>query len=146
MTETSQPSPKKKAPASAYVLAATFGVVVAAGIGMLAGFFKPDSFWLVFAVTTAFTSFASYMLGWVLFVSKHTVTEDPHRDENVESHWLERAGAGAFLDVFVAAGLGAAALSITGLELQADLALLAMGVLMMVDVLLRYAIVKHRAS
>lgn len=59
---------------------------------------------------------------------------------------MERAGAGAFLDVLVATTLGAAALLITRFEVQAVAALIGLAVFSVLDVGLRYLIIKRQAS
>jgi putative transcriptional regulator len=110
---------RKRAPASHYVLTVVFGVIITAGLSMIIGFTNSDSFWLAFAVTAVCTAYPVFAVGLKVFSSGHTVTTDAFGEEGVELRWMERAGAGAFLGVLVAAMIGAAALLITRFEIEA---------------------------
>ncbi|WP_127126862.1 hypothetical protein [Georgenia sp. SYP-B2076] len=137
---------KKKAPFSAYVLAAGFGLVLATGLGALAGTFRPEQFWLVGGVFALCTFAPMAALGWLLFVSRHTVEREPHAEQSVERSWLERAQSGAFLDVLIATGVGLTTLAITDLDVSGTTVLTAVVLLSMVDAAVRYQVLSRRES
>ena len=136
----------RRAPVSHYVLAAVFGVIGTACLATISGLTNPGSFWPVFAITAFCAAYPATALGAKMFVTGHTVTVDAHGEESVEVRWMERAGAGAFLDVLVATTLGVAALLITGFEVKAVAVLIGLAAFSVVDVGLRYLIIKRQAS
>jgi hypothetical protein len=97
-------------------------------------------------VFTACTLSPSVALAWLLLGAGRRVTPDPRAEENVESRWLEKAAAGALFDVLPAAALTAGAVSLLGLDLPADLALLGVVAFGLVDGVLRYALLSRRES
>jgi hypothetical protein len=127
-----------------HVAAVLTGLLVATGIGLLAGAFGDDRFWLRTLVFAACTVGPAYGLGWLLFVSG--TVEDPlaHPEESVEHDWWHRSAAGAFLDLLSVAGLGTFALSVTGLQVAATTALTALLVLGFADVAVRFAVLRRR--
>jgi hypothetical protein len=74
------------------------------------------------------------------------VTVDPHADENIETRWIEKAAAGALFDLVPAVGITLAAMSLFGLELPGDLALLGVIGFAFVDGGLRYVLLSRRES
>ncbi|NEK59574.1 hypothetical protein GCU56_17085 [Geodermatophilus sabuli] len=128
-----------------HVAAVLTGLLVASGIGLLAGAFGDDRFWLRTLVFAACTVGPAYGLGWLLFVSG-TVDPGPvtHPEESVEHDWWHRSAAGAFLDLLSVAGLGAAALAVTGLEVAATTVLMALLVLGFADVAVRFTVLSRR--
>ncbi|WP_027502949.1 hypothetical protein [Rhodococcus sp. UNC363MFTsu5.1] len=146
MVRTQQAGRAWRAPVSHYVLAAVFGVIATAFLSTISGLTNPGSFREVFAITALCAAYPAFALGVKMFVTGHTVTVDAHGEQSIEVRWMERAGAGAFLDVLVATTLGAAALLITGFEVQAVAALIGLAAFSVVDVGLRYLIIKRQAS
>jgi hypothetical protein len=146
MVQIQDPPRRHRAPAANYVAAVAFGLGGTLAVAALVGLTNSVDFWLAFAIGAGCATFPAFSLGWTIFVAKHTVVVDAHGEDSVERRWLERACSGAFLDVFVATGVAAATLGLTGVDLQADIALLTLGVVMMLDVGLRYLLISRRAS
>lgn len=126
------------------VLALVVSVVVAA-LGypdrlVLAGAVFASCFWPVCSA-----------LVWVLLVSCDTLSGAPKNiEESVESRWTERVGAAVFLDTLVLLGAGAFALSILrsttkwSFELPLDLTFSVVMILLMLDFMIRYQLIKRR--
>ncbi|MEE6281930.1 hypothetical protein [Georgenia sunbinii] len=136
----------RRAPLSRYVLAVLLAIGLAAAAGFLASRFRAEDPWLVGVVFSAAMVGPLYALSWLLLVSSLVVEEDPHVEENVELRWAQRAAFGAFLDVLGTCGVALAALSISGLEVAGATVLLAVVVLGMIDVAVRYTVIKRRES
>jgi hypothetical protein len=122
------------------------GAMLAAVLGLVAAAVRPEQFWLVFGVFTACCLSPCIGLAWLVLGGGRLVTPDPHADENVESRWLEKAASAALFDVAAAAGLTAGAVSLFGLDLPGDLALLGVVAFALVDAGLRYAVLARRGS
>jgi len=130
-----------------HLAAAVTALAVAAGIGLLAGSFGQDQFWLRAVVFGACAAGPAYGLGWLIFLSDHTGPGPVARpEETVEHQWLHRCATGSFLDLLTACGLGAAALSITGLQVDAGLLLAALVVLGFADLGVRFAVLRRREA
>lgn len=130
-----------------HVAAVVTALAVAAGIGLLAGTFGPDEFVLRAVVFAVCTLGPAYGLGWLIFLSGHTGPGPVARpEETVEHEWLHRSASGSFLDLLTAAGLGAAALSITGLQVDAGLMLAALVVLGFADLGVRFTVLRRREA
>jgi len=130
-----------------HVAAAVTGLLVAAAIGLAAGAFAPEEFWLRAVVFAACTVGPAYGLGWLLFLSG--VTGDappPHVEETIEHQWWQRSASAAFLDLLVVAGVGSAALSVADLELAASTALAAVIMFAFLDVGVRLTVLRRRAA
>ncbi len=84
-------------------------------------------------------------LGAKVFISRHTVTRDPHGEQSVELQWMRQAGAGAFLDVLVATIVVALVLTVGRFQIEALPVLLGLVGLSAVDAGLRYVAIRHRA-
>jgi hypothetical protein len=136
----------RPAPWWAWAGAAVVALAVAASVGVAAGVFRREDFWLVAAVFTVCVLPPAAMLGWFLVVRPRTSAPEPHAEENVERRWSERAAAGAFWDVLVVAGLTLTAVSLTGLELSVSFALAVVVLVAMVDFFVRHAVVSRRES
>ncbi|ARU51844.1 hypothetical protein CBR64_10445 [Cellulosimicrobium cellulans] len=136
----------RTAPWWAWAGAALVALAVAASVGVAAGLFRRDDFWLVAAVFTACVLPPAAVLGWFLVVRPRTSAPEPHAEENVERRWTERAATGAFWDVLVVAGLTLTAVSLTGLELSASFVLAVVVLVAMVDFFVRHAVVSRRES
>jgi hypothetical protein len=128
-----------------HLAAAITGLLVAAGIGLLAGSFGADQFWLRAAVFGACTLGPAYALGWLVFLAGRSGPAPVARpEETVEHEWFHRSASGSFLDLITAAGLGASALAITGLRVEASTVLTAMVILGFADVGVRMAVLRRR--
>lgn len=149
MTENTPAGPRtrRRAPLSRYVLAVFLALVLAAGAGILAALFRPEDPWLVGVVFAAATSGPMFGLMWFAFVSRFVVEEEQaHAEENVERRWADRASFGTYCDLLGAAGVALVVLSITGWQVSANAALLAVVLLGMVDFAARYAVISRRES
>lgn len=96
---------------------------------------------VIFAACTAGTFFA---LGWVLFVSRYTVAEDPHAEDNVERRWYDRATSGAFGDLITTGGIALFLISVTRIEVSGATVLTLLLILALISVLVRYQVAKRR--
>jgi hypothetical protein len=99
------------------------------------------------AVVTGVTTLpVGAALGWAVLVDRTSITGAVERpEESVESRWLEQAAFGALFDGFAMIGLGAGAIAITGVEVAADVVLIALWVLLTVDVGVRYLVARRTA-
>lgn len=133
-------------PTSAYIRAGLLAIGLAAGAGLVAGWVRDDQFWLVAGVFAACTLGPAIALGWFVFVSSHTVRPDPRAEDGVEARWVERASAGSFIDLVVAAGAGLTVSSLLDLDLSGRLVLLGVVVGAGADAAVRYAVLSRRES
>ncbi|MEX5717906.1 hypothetical protein [Geodermatophilus maliterrae] len=131
-----------------HTAAVVTGVLVAAGLGLLAGVLgDDDQFWLRTTVFAACTLGPAYGLGWLLFVSGSAGPDAVlHPEENVEHGWWQRSASGSFLDLLVVLGLAATALAVTGLRLDAGSVLAALIVVALADVTVRMAVLSRREA
>lgn len=111
----------------------------------------PDRLVLAGAVFASCFWPVSSALVWVLLVSRDTLSEAPRNiEDSVESRWTERVGAAVFLDTLVLLGAGAFTLSILRstakwtFELPLELAFSAVMILLMLDFMIRYLLIKRR--
>ena len=122
------------------------GLVIAAAIGLLAGSFWPEQFWLRAVVFAACTFGPAYAVGRLAFVHPRTADAGPARmEETVEHDWFQRSTSGSFLDVLTVAGLGACVLAIAHVELAASTVLVALILFAFADVAVRWALLRRRA-
>lgn len=120
-------------------------LVLSAGIGLLAGSFGGDQFWLRATVFALCTLGPTYGLGWLLFVAPVTETEQVARpEETVEHQWWERSTSAGFLDVVTVAGVGLFALSVTDLRVDASTVLVGLLLLAFADVAARFTVLRRR--
>ena len=136
----------RRAPISHYVLAVIFGVIATAIVATIVGVTNQRDFWLAFGIGAFCAAYPAIGLGMKIFVSHNTVVVDKNGAESVEVQWMVRAGAEAFLDMLVAMTLGVVVLLITRFELDATVALLGLLALAVVDVGVRYLVIRARAS
>lgn len=124
------------------------GAAIASGLGALFAWLGDvGSGELRFSVVAIATLPVAAALAWVVLVDRTSLPESTERPEDsVEAAWLDRAAQGAFLDVFVTVGVGAAAFSITGLQVESGMLLLALSVLMVADFAVRYLLAKRADS
>ncbi|NQD89251.1 hypothetical protein HP499_15805 [Paenarthrobacter sp. CM16] len=135
----------KRAPIHHYVLAVILGAILTIAVALLVGASNPGDFWLAAGIGALCAVYPAMSLGIKVFVSRHTVTRDPHGEQSVELQWMRQAGAGAFLDVLVATIVAALVLTIGRLEIDALPVLLGLVGLSAVDAGLRYVAIRHRA-
>ena len=135
----------KRAPIHHYVLAVILGAILTIAVALLVGASNPGDFWLAAGIGALCAVYPAMSLGIKVFVSRHTVTRDPHGEQSVELQWMRQAGAGAFLDVLVATIVAALVLTIGRLEIDALPVLLGLIGLSAVDAGLRYVAIRHRA-
>lgn len=130
-----------------HVAAALTGLLIASAIGLLAGAFAPDEFWLRAVVFASCTVGPSYGVGWLVFLSGVTGEDPPaHVEETIEHQWLQRSTSAAFLDLLIAAGLGAFALAVTDLELAASSVLMWLVLFAFADVAVRLTVLRRRTA
>ena len=76
---------------------------------------------------------------WVLIVERSTLTgAAANPEQSVESRWHERAASGAFTDTLLIGGLGAVAITLSGIDLSAVYAVAALVLLSMASFGIRY--------
>lgn len=131
---------------SALLAAAPVGVVLAAATGALAawaGVAGPDP--LLGAIAFALvTVWPLTVAAWIAVVDRSTLRGAIDRpEESVESSWLETASQHAFTDTLTLAGLGTAALFVSGAELPGSSVLLAVVVVMMASFGIRYLLARR---
>jgi hypothetical protein len=134
------------APSSAYAKAGFVALAASLGTGAAAGWVRSDEFWLVAAVFAACTLGPAIALGWLVFVSGHTVQTDPHVEDSVEARWVERACSGAFIDLVIAAGVALTLTSVLDLHVPGGVVLLAVVIGAGADSVLRYGVISRRES
>ncbi len=123
------------------------GLLVATGIGLLAGAFADDRFWVHVAVFALCTLAPAYGLGWLLFVSAATGPQPvAHPEESIEHDWWQRSAAASFLDLLTVAGVAAFALAVTGLEVSAGVVLSGVILLGFADLAVRFRVLRRRAA
>lgn len=134
------------APAGAYVRAGLLALVTSATAGGVAGWAHGERFWLVAGVFAACTLGPAIAMGWLVFVSGHVVEPDSHVEDSVESRWMERATAGAFVDVVIAAGVALTLTSLLDLDVPGRLVLLALLGGAGADTVLRFRVLSLREA
>lgn len=134
------------APAGAYVRAGLLALTICALAGLVAGLVRGDDGWVAAGVFAAAAAGPALALGWLLFVSDHTVPQDAHAEDSVERRWAEQAGAGAFLDVVIAAGVALTLLSLLDVVVSSTVVLVLVLALALADSALRYAVVSRRGA
>ena len=135
----------RRAPATHYVIAVVFGAIVTLALSLAVGASNRDHFWVAAGICALCAIYPSVSLGVRLFVSDHTVTQDPHGEQSVELAWMRQAAAGAFLDVLVTTVVISVVLILSGVVVEALPALLSLIGLSAADAALRYLIIRHRA-
>lgn len=123
------------------------GVLAAGVVAGLTFALSPSETPGLLAVVTGVTTLpVGAALGWAVLVDRTSITGAVERpEESVESRWLEQASFGALFDGFAMIGLGAGAIAITGVEVAADVVLIALWVLLTVDVGVRYLVARRTA-
>ncbi|MFD1375201.1 hypothetical protein ACFQ4U_02445 [Micrococcus antarcticus] len=102
---------------------------------------------LVFALMAIGTLPASAALGWVLLIDRSTLSGVVKRpDDSIESAWYEKAASGAFGDILLVGGLGAAVFAFMKIEAPVSWCLSAMVLFAMLDIAARYLWQKKSAS
>ncbi len=122
------------------------GLVLAAGLGLVAAVVADEQFWLTFGVYTACFLSPCIGLAWLLVGPGRGVSVDPRAEENIESRWIEKAASGAVFDLIPAVGVALASTSLFGLELAGDVALLGVAAFVVADGGLRYLVLSRRES
>ncbi|SDW76761.1 hypothetical protein SAMN04487912_104377 [Arthrobacter sp. cf158] len=135
----------RRAPVHHYVLAVILGAILTIAVSLLVGVSNPGDFWLAAGIGALCAAYPAMSLGARVFVSRHTVTRDPHGEQSVELQWMRQAGAGAFLDVLVATIVVAAVLAVGRIGVDALPVLLGLVGLSALDAGLRYLAIRHRA-
>ena len=127
--------------------AVAIGVLTAGVVAGLTFAFSPSNTpGLLAVVTGVMTLPVGVALGWAVLVDRSSIAGAVDRpEESVESRWLEQAAFGALFDGFAMIGLGAGAIAITGVEVAADVVLIALWVLLTVDVGVRYLVARRTA-
>lgn len=132
------------------LVAASVLVGLAITAGIVAVFFSlyPDANRvLAAAVFAALCLPTAVALGWALLVDRMTIRGATARPkDSVESHWLDKASAGAFLDVLVLTGVGSAILALTGTEISATFVCMAICIVAQLDCGVRYLLARARAA
>ncbi len=122
------------------------GLLIAAALGLGVAVTRPDQFWLVLGVFTACFLAPCIALAWLVLGRGRALQPDPRAEENVESRWMDKAAAGALMDLLPAAGITAGAVSLFELDLSADTALVGVVAFALVDGGLRFAVLRRRES
>lgn len=124
------------------------GVIVSACVGGVFVALNPtERAMLVFAVVMAGTLPVAAALGWVLLVDRSTIAGAVAKpDDSIESDWYGKAASGAFHDLLLVGGLGAAAFSLAQVEAPVGLVLAAILLFAMLDVAARYLWLKRSTA
>jgi len=130
-----------------HLAALVTGLVIAGGIGLLAGSFWPEQFWLRAVVFAAGSFGPAYGVGWLAFVFPPTADAPPVRvEESIEHDWWQRSTSGSFFDILTVAGLGSCVLALTRVEMAASTVLVALIVFAFADVGVRFTVLRRRAA
>ena len=143
MTPTTQAT--GRAPVGAYLRMLATALFGAAAVGGIASLTRPGDPWLAFAVFAGCTLAPIAMLGWFVFVSRYTMTVEPHAEDGVEHRWYEQAVSGAFHDLITMGGIALLVLSASRLDVTGSTVLLWILILAALDVVVRYQVLKRRA-
>ena len=143
MTPTTQAT--GRAPVGAYLRMLATALFGAAAVGGIAALTRPEDPWLAFAVFAGCTLAPIAMFGWFVFVSRYTVTVEPHAEDGVEHRWYEQAVSGAFHDLITMGGIALLVLSASRLDVTGSTVLLWILILAALDVVVRYQVLKRRA-
>lgn len=135
----------RRAPVRAYAGAGLSALVGASLVGGLAALFRPEHPWVAFLVFAGCALGPMLALGWFAYVSRYTVTPDPHAEDGVEHRWYEQAASGAFHDLIMFGGMALVVVSVVQVDFSGSDALLLLLILGAVDVLVRYGVLKRRA-
>lgn len=124
------------------------GVVISGCLGGLFVALNPtERPLLAFALVLAGTLPVAAAVGWVLLVDRSTIAGAIAKPEDsIESDWYEKAASGAFHDVLIVGGLGAAAFSLAQIEAPVGLVLAAAILFIMLDCAARYLWLKRSAA
>ena len=131
---------------SALLVAVPIGIVLAAATGALAawaGVAGPDPLLgaVAFALVTVWPLTGAV---WIAVVDRSTLRGAVDRpEESVESTWVDAAAQRAFTDTLTVAGLGTAALFVSGAQLPGSAVALAVVVVMMASFGVRYLIARR---
>lgn len=101
------------------------------------------------ALLAALTLPITVTLGWVLVVDRTTIRGAVARpSESVEGRWYDTATSGAFHDVLIMIGLGAACFSLIPAlrPLEASWVMIGLGLFMAADVFIRYRLLVARGA
>ncbi|SFF23103.1 hypothetical protein [Blastococcus tunisiensis] len=128
-----------------HLAAVVTALALASGVGLLAGSFGDDQFWLRAGVFAACSVPPAYGIGWLLFVAP-AIPEGPvtHVEETVEHQWWQESATGAFLDIIAVAGIASFALAVTDLRIEAQNPLAALILLGFADVAVRFTVLRRR--
>lgn len=130
-----------------HVAAVLTGLLGAASIGLLAGLFADDRFWLHVVVFASGTIGPAYGLGWFVFLSRVSDPEPvAHPEQGVEHTWWQRSSSASFTDLLVAASLVTTVVAVTGLRVDATLLLAGLVVLALADVTVRFTVLSRREA
>lgn len=127
-----------------WLLAASFAILGAALIGLIAGGTHPDRFALVALIFAACTLGPLLALGWLVFVSPTTVPQDKHRQDSVEARWSDTAAAGAWRDTVIATSAVLVVVSIFGYQWRTSYVLLGVVVVAMLSLAIRHAALSQK--
>lgn len=115
----------------AALASAVGGIYIAVG--------HPSRPWVALAIFVVVMLPVSTALAWVVLVDRTTITGATRNpDDSIENIWFERAALGAFGDLMIVLGLGAAAFAVFGLDIAPALLLSALFVLASADFAVRY--------
>jgi hypothetical protein len=139
---------KPRVPSRAWASSAALALAVSFGIAaVIAHFLYPSHFSVAFWVYGFSGLGPAAALMWVLIISRYTgETKETHAGQSVETSWLHEASFGALADVFLLAGVGSAVLALSKLPLDGTTALMAIAVLALLSLGVRYRILRHRNS
>lgn len=139
---------RRRAPLVAYLRMVGLGLVVSVAMASAAALFRDSHQLLMFGVMLVMTLPISLTMGWVLFVSAHTVEVDRHAEDNVESRLVEQAGHRTFLDTVGTLGLAAAGFAIVRdrLHISISTVLAVVIALIMIDFGVRFTVLRRRLN
>ena len=125
--------------------AALIGVAIAGAIGVVVALVTPAPQPVLLGVLTGVMGLPiAVALGWALLVDRASLKGAVDKPEDsVESDWLRRAAEGALFDGLAMIGLGAGVIAVTRIDVPADLVLMAVWLVLVVDLGVRYLVLKR---
>ncbi len=123
-------------------LSTATGALIASGLGaavaVSVGQGRPGA---AFGLTVALTLPVAAALAWAIMVDRRSLTGAIDRtEESVESQWYQRAVVGAFHDLIIILGIGAAGFSLTRITVNTGLLLIGLFIVVAIDVAVRYQV------
>lgn len=121
------------------------GIPIAALLGWVVTLLEGERSLLLFIISGIVMLPVSTGAIWFLLLDRETLSGAPDDPaSSIEGRWMERAMAGAFTDLMVVMGIGAAAFSFIDIPIDTAFAFMIVFGIAVADAFLRYFIIKRR--